>query len=202
MKSGLILLVILVAGGGFFAVKSGLVGGGDDLANVATNAAQIAKEKGVEAVEDNIGAVKDGAMEKSKEVISDATDKVVDEGRQKIGDVVKEVGENIANPQGQDQGSFEDYAPEKIGINEKVVLDFAADWCPSCRAFERDVIENEANIPSNLTILKVDYDKESELKKKYGVTLQHTFVQVDEQGELVEKWTGSPNLELFLAKVQ
>ena len=29
-----------------------------------------------------------------------------------------------------------------------------------------------------------------ELKKKYEVTYQHTFVQVDAQGNMIKKWSG------------
>ena len=32
---------------------------------------------------------------------------------------------------------------------------------------------------------------EMELKQKYGITTQHTFVQVDADGNEVAKWTGS-----------
>ena len=70
------------------------------------------------------------------------------------------------------------------------VLFFHADWCPTCRAADTNIRENFANIPSNLTILKANYDDESDLKVKYGVVSQHTFVQIDSNGDLVKKWSG------------
>jgi hypothetical protein len=38
--------------------------------------------------------------------------------------------------------------------------------------------------------LKTDYDSNNELKKKYGVTYQHTFVQIDSNGNMITKWNG------------
>jgi thioredoxin 1 len=76
----------------------------------------------------------------------------------------------------------------------KVVIFFAASWCPTCRALDKDITSNLSNIPPNVTLLKADYDKETALKQKYGVTYQHTLVQVDENGNLIKKWSGSPTL--------
>jgi len=36
-----------------------------------------------------------------------------------------------------------------------------------------------SEIPENVNLLKVDYDNSTDLKEKYGVTMQHTFVLVD-----------------------
>ena len=72
-----------------------------------------------------------------------------------------------------------------------VVLFFHADWCPTCQGTERDLTENADAIPTGLTIVKVDYDDSDDLKRTYGVTTQHTFVQVDAEGNEVATWTGS-----------
>lgn len=88
-------------------------------------------------------------------------------------------------------GAYESYSPEKlkeIKDGEKVVLFFKASWCPTCRAADNEFKTD--GIPNNVRILSVDYDNSAELKKKYGVTLQHTFVQVDKDGELITKWIG------------
>jgi hypothetical protein len=47
----------------------------------------------------------------------------------------------------------------------------------------------------------VDYDNSDELKKKYGVTYQHTLVQVDKDGNLIKKWSGSPTLTSLVKEV-
>jgi thiol-disulfide isomerase/thioredoxin len=71
----------------------------------------------------------------------------------------------------------------------KVVYFFHASWCPSCRATEAAI--GDAGIPDGLTVVKVDFDDATELRQRYGVTQQHTFVQVDDSGAELAKWTGS-----------
>ena len=72
-----------------------------------------------------------------------------------------------------------------------VVLFFAADWCPTCQEATTNLEADPAAIPAGLAIVRIDYDNSDELKQKYGVTTQHTFVQVDAGGNEVAKWTGS-----------
>jgi thiol-disulfide isomerase/thioredoxin len=70
-----------------------------------------------------------------------------------------------------------------------VVLFFNASWCPTCQAAVRSL---EADgVPAGLTVVSVDYDSATDLRKAYGVTVQHTYVQVDEAGRQQAKWTGS-----------
>lgn len=102
-------------------------------------------------------------------------------------------------------GSYEAYSGDKVALaspTHDVVLFFRASWCPSCRAVDGDIKANLGNIPTSLTILDVNYDSSSDLKKKYGVTYQHTFVQVDKDGNMIKKWSGSPTLAKLVAEVK
>lgn len=101
-------------------------------------------------------------------------------------------------------GSYVAYSQDKIAMAETgdVVLFFHASWCPSCRALNSDIEKNLNMIPAGVTILKTDYDKEVELKKKYGVTSQHTLVQVDKNGNLIKKWSGGSKLESLISQIQ
>jgi len=101
-------------------------------------------------------------------------------------------------------GSYEVYSFEKIAraAEGDVVLFFHASWCPSCRALNADIEKNISSIPGGLSILKVDYDKETELKNKYGVTTQHTLVQVNKDGNLIKKWSGSSKLENIISEMK
>jgi thiol-disulfide isomerase/thioredoxin len=83
-----------------------------------------------------------------------------------------------------------------------VVLFFRASWCPSCRALDSDIKANRQAIPEGVTILDVNYDTETALKQKYGVTTQHTLVQVAADGSLIKKWSGGATLASVLAEVQ
>ncbi len=73
----------------------------------------------------------------------------------------------------------------------KVVYFFHAQWCPDCRATEKALLSS--GVPHGLTVVKVDFDTETALRQKYGVTQQHTFVQVGTDGAALGKWTGSPD---------
>lgn len=101
-------------------------------------------------------------------------------------------------------GSYVTYSADKLAMAETgdVVLFFHASWCPSCRALNSDIEKNLSRIPAGVTILKTDYDKETDLKKKYGVTTQHTLVQVDKDGNLIKKWSGGSKLENLLSQIQ
>lgn len=87
-------------------------------------------------------------------------------------------------------GRYQPYQEQAIAAKgyDKTILFFHAAWCPECRAFEMAI--NESVVPDGTQILKINYDDSDELKAKYGVTLQSTFVKVDDEGNLVSKWVG------------
>lgn len=102
------------------------------------------------------------------------------------------------------KGSYEAYSPEKLSWADqgKVVLFFKASWCPTCKALDGDIKSHLASIPEGTYILEVDYDNSAELKKKYGVTTQHTLVQVDAKGNLINKWSGGNTLETVVKNIK
>jgi thioredoxin 1 len=79
----------------------------------------------------------------------------------------------------------------------RVVYFFHAPWCPTCRATERAI--GETGVPDGLTVVKVDFDTETALRQRYGVTQQHTFVQVGPDGAALGTWTGSADGAAILA---
>ncbi|MFA9288953.1 MAG: thioredoxin domain-containing protein [Weeksellaceae bacterium] len=73
----------------------------------------------------------------------------------------------------------------------RTLLYFHAPWCSTCTVLDDEIkVHGQADLPKDLTILKVDYDRNTELKKKYQVITQHTLVLVDEDGQEVKKWIG------------
>jgi len=115
-----------------------------------------------------------------------------------------EGGEAMMDEMMEGPGSYEAYAPEKIAKaneNNDVVLFFRASWCPTCRTLDKNIKADLSSIPSSLTILDVDYDNSTELKKKYGVTYQHTLVQVDAGGNMIKKWSGGSNIADIVSKI-
>ena len=90
-------------------------------------------------------------------------------------------------------GMYVDYSDAALASateNGRAVLFFKANWCSTCSVLDKELINEEGELPIDATILKLDYDKEKELKKKYGVTIQHTLVLVDDEGEEAKKWVG------------
>lgn len=83
------------------------------------------------------------------------------------------------------------------------VLFFYANWCPTCRPADANFTQNESTIPSDVTLIRVNYNdpdtdqEEKALAQQYGVTYQHTFVQIDQNGEEVNKWNGGQIEELL-----
>lgn len=102
------------------------------------------------------------------------------------------------------QGTYQNFSSDKLALAKtgKVILFFKAGWCPTCKGVDSDITSHLNQIPKNVNILVVDYDGSSDLKKKYGVTYQHTFVQVDSNGMMLKKWSGSPTLSELVKEIK
>jgi len=118
---------------------------------------------------------------------------------QEDGDKMMDDGEAMMK-----SGSYETYSPEKLALADigDVVLFFRASWCPTCRTLDADIKSHLGDIPENVAILDVNYDTSTALKQKYGVTYQHTLVQVDSAGNQIAKWSGSPTLASLLTNIK
>ncbi len=147
-----------------------------------TEDAMIEKENAMEKEDGAMEEKEDGAMmEKSGDKMVDESDKMM-----------------------KSAGTYEAYSDSKLALADSgdVVLFFRASWCPTCRALNADLKANLESIPAGVTILDVNYDNSTVLKQKYGVTYQHTLVQVDSSGTMITKWTGSPTLSALLGNIK
>lgn len=70
--------------------------------------------------------------------------------------------------------------------DSKRVLFFHATWCTVCNAFEREI--KAEGVPEGITLIKANFDNDTDLKKEYGITVQSTFVLLDENNEAVRSW--------------
>ncbi len=87
--------------------------------------------------------------------------------------------------------SFSDSAFESAAASGKPVLvEFHADWCPTCRAQEK-VINSFRNNPEykDLVILRVNFDTEQSLLERFTVRRQSTLI-VFKNGEEVARAVG------------
>ena len=99
---------------------------------------------------------------------------------------------------------FIDYKnPEQammLAEEKPTVLFFNASWCPTCREAREDFTAHSEDL-EGVNLILVDYDNSDDLQMKYGVTYQHTFVQIDPMGNALAQWNGGGTKELLMNRV-
>ena len=105
--------------------------------------------------------------------------------------------------------SYVPYSKEALEstADKRRVLYFYATWCPECKVANEDFLQNSNKIPEDVVVIRVNYNdsdtdsQEKDLAKKYGITYQHTFVQIDGQGKTITKWNGG-GIDELLVKIK
>lgn len=174
-KIFIVLAIVLALGGGWYFISS---------------------EKKEGSVMDK---ATDTMMQKEGETAAETSTQQDGSMMPKDGSMMEKTGDTMMA-----KGSYEPYAAAKLAMAEKgkVILFFRASWCPTCKALDADIKSHLGDIPAGVTILDVDYDNSTALKQKYGVTHQHTLVQVDAQRNQIAKWDASPTLASLLSGVK
>lgn len=112
----------------------------------------------------------------------------------------------VVDDQGLDSNSrYVEYSKDILDNvkDKRRVLYFYANWCPTCRPADANFKENVGKIPEDVVLIRVNYNdsdtdqEEKDLAQKYGITYQHTFVQIDDQGNEIAKWNGGQINELL-----
>ncbi|MCX6782917.1 MAG: thioredoxin family protein [Candidatus Levybacteria bacterium] len=173
------------------AVVLVLVGGGLFFANQQSKSAEEAK---MMQDKDAMMQKDDSAMEKT------------DDAMMKKDDTAMEKDDAMMQ---KSDSRYVEYSKATLdgAASNRRVLFFYASWCPTCKPTDADLSANSSKIPSDVTVIRVNYNdpetdqEEKDLAKKYGITYQHTFVQIDGQGKEVTKWNGGKTDEL-LAKIK
>jgi thioredoxin 1 len=109
------------------------------------------------------------------------------------------------NPNLDNNSKYVEYSKEALdrSSTSRRVLYFYASWCPTCRPADADFRTNLNKFPEDLVLIRVNYNdpdtdqEEKDLAKKYAVTYQHTFVQIDAAGKEITKWNGGQTEELL-----
>lgn len=89
--------------------------------------------------------------------------------------------------------NYVEYSPAtlaKAKESGRTLLFFWAPWCGTCSALDDELKQRSSELPKDLTILRTNYDTQSDLKAKYNIITQHTLVQVDKNGNEIKKWIG------------
>lgn len=97
-----------------------------------------------------------------------------------------------APSEGQPAGYYGDYTDDRLKQSyDKTILFFHATWCSECRAFDQAI--KSGRVPAGVQILKVDYDRRTDLRQKYDVRIQSTFVELDDDDDQhtgYDSWVG------------
>jgi thioredoxin 1 len=154
-------------------------------------------------------------LNRTEESPNPQTESQMTEEKAEVGDVIS-IGSNLAI--GSDSAdTTSDLAGNYLldwgadayqnSTADKIVLFFYADWCPTCRPIDVEFKNNIPKIPTGIEIYRVNYndqdtdEAEKALAKKYGITYQHTFVQIDKNGNEITKWNGG-GLDNLLSKIK
>ena len=78
----------------------------------------------------------------------------------------------------------QNFSQEVLQAQDKVLIDFWADWCGPCRMLSPVVDEIAQEQEGNLKVCKVNVDKEPELAQQFGVMSIPTLV-VMKDGKVV-----------------
>ena len=84
-------------------------------------------------------------------------------------------------------GSYSAFADGVIGNGKTSVLFFHAAWCPKCKANDGILSDLYGSEQFPRSVYKVDFDASTDLRAKYGVTGQDTFIVIDGSGNEVER---------------
>ena len=168
--------------------------GEKDAPNAVTNSESTTVDKVAESEMDN----KENAMNAHPDTETDvvmADDKMESD----------EMNDGMSKPEPAPlvAGVYTEYTPEAVANSEAkhIILNFSATWCPSCRTLDKNINENVSEIPDGVEIYKVDYDTNVDLRKKYGIATQHTIVVVDNEGNMIKKWTGGNTLSGLVSQL-
>lgn len=107
-------------------------------------------------------------------------------------------GSTEGSPVSASQGAaaYQSYTEGVIGSGEPIVPFFAASWCPACK--EHDTLLRDWYSSGDVLVstYKIDYDTASDLRSRYGVVQQDTFVRIDERGDVLQVISFSDEVSL------
>lgn len=97
----------------------------------------------------------------------------------------EEAGEVNETDELKGKGTYTDFSPDVIGNGETSVLFFHAKWCGECKRDDKALTQWEEENGLPVSIYKVDYDSATELKNRYNVAQQNTYVVIDGKGNAI-----------------
>ncbi len=93
--------------------------------------------------------------------------------------------------------NFEDVV---LKSEEKVLIDFYADWCGPCKMMS-PIIDSIKEERSDIKVYKINVDEEENLARRYGIMSIPTLIIFD-KGEIKEKIVGLTSKDDILEKLK
>ncbi len=146
-------------------------------------------------------------VDKSTNSMNDSNDKAMNDniGDEAMDDNINDSDDSMddSNTNSVSNAQYIDYSESNLESTKykTQVLFFHAKWCPTCKAADQEFTANLDQLPDNVVLIKTDYDTQTALKQKHGITYQHTFVQIDENGNQITKWNGG-DVEELISNIQ
>jgi len=90
---------------------------------------------------------------------------------------------------------------ELIQDSKLVIVDFWATWCGPCRMLSPILDEVEAEMPDQITVVKVNVDDADEIAAQYRIMSIPTLLFI-KNGEIVDKTVGAMPKPALLEKIK
>ncbi len=90
---------------------------------------------------------------------------------------------------------------ELIQDSKLVIVDFWATWCGPCRMLSPILDEVEAEMPEQITVVKVNVDDADEIAAQYRIMSIPTLLFI-KNGEIVDKTVGAMPKPALLEKIK
>lgn len=90
---------------------------------------------------------------------------------------------------------------ELIQDSRLVIVDFWATWCGPCRMLSPILDEVEAEMPEQITVVKVNVDDADEIAAQYRIMSIPTLLFI-KNGEIVDKTVGAMPKPALLEKIK
>jgi thiol-disulfide isomerase/thioredoxin len=96
---------------------------------------------------------------------------------------------DVSQPRASRIVSFENEAQvASLAKDGPTVVFFFASWCANCKAAALEFSSKWDTLRPGIALIVADYDKQTALKAKYGVTYQDTYVLVNADGSKRKLW--------------
>jgi len=156
----------------------------------------ICQEKKDEAIKDE--PVKEEV--KKNETTKDEAPKVDIKNDETVKDETKKEEVKKDDRWSTDYDSALQSAKEK---NKNIFIDFYAEWCAPCKMMDETFADAKIIAAmQEMVLLRIDVDKEKELAQKYSVTQVPTYLILDSNAQVIDRFTNYYEVDDFLTKLK